>query len=206
VNEANISESTTECRTVERDGCTLVYGAIPVRSLGQFLSGSWKGAVVDTDLARMTGANFAVGTPMATRRLKDTIAAEVMARTQETYSQDCLSSDAIRWLAHGEHGESSQAMFMKLTGVELHKRGPLNKSAYPFDASDLRRCRLLLEAVPELNEWLHKMREVSPIWEALVGRWDEVCGVMDAECASWRDGIGFCPKTYELLTEVERSA
>jgi hypothetical protein len=85
-----------------------------------------------------------------------------------------IPSTAIAWLAHGERGVSSEAIFSYLTG------GPINgRLSPPYDTGDLRRCRRLLHAVPEFAARIGEMRNVSSQWAALVDRWDELCALMD---------------------------
>ena len=112
-----------------------------------------------------------------------------------------LSAAAIQWLANGERGLSSEQMFEHLSGVQALS-GNWRKWAphYPSDPDDLNRCRKLLEAVPELQ--IQRMADCSPVWAELVGRWDELCSLMDAEAPNWRNGTGSAPKTYALMGEL----
>ncbi len=87
---------------------------------------------------------------------------------------DQFPAGAIDWLRNGERGVSSEAIFQHMTGV------PVGAWSLwpPADTSDMRRCRLLLAAVPEFRERLHEMAEL-PRWKTLVDRWDEICALMD---------------------------
>lgn len=87
-----------------------------------------------------------------------------------------IPNTAIVWLAHGERGISSEAIFSYLTGIPLQCR-----LRPPYDAGDLRRCRRLLAAVPEFAARLGEMRNVSPEWSRLVDRWDELCVLADVD-------------------------
>lgn len=104
-----------------------------------------------------------------------------------------IPDTAIAWLRHGERGISSEAIFAHLTGVPVGNMG----MSPPYDASDLRRCRLLLAAVPEFAARIDEMAQVSPQWARLVERWDEVCALMDAEA-----GTGTTRKTYALIQSL----
>lgn len=115
-------------------------------------------------------------------------------RARERYS---LPRGAAEWLRTGERGISSEAIFSHLTGIPIggHRLDP------PSDPSDLRRCRLLLHAVPAFRARLRKMAEISPAWAALVARWDELCALMDAETPGMS---GRAPKTFALMQRLNR--
>lgn len=112
-----------------------------------------------------------------------------------------LSMAASQWLASGERGISSNTMFTRLTGVNAIRR---DSRGYPHDPDDLRRCRLLLEQVPELRDRVSEMAEESPEWARLVARWDEVCALMDEETPKWRDREGTASRTYDRMKELLR--
>lgn len=114
-----------------------------------------------------------------------------------------LPPGAVDWLANGERGNSSEAIFARLTGLPI---GGSRCTSHPLDPADLRRCRLLLEAVPAFRARLEEVADVSPVWAALVARWDEVCSLMDEEAPDWRDGSGGAPRTYALMGEIEQAA
>ena len=73
---------------------------------------------------------------------------------------------------------------------------------HPLDPSDLRRCRLLVEAVPVIAERLQEMATCSPTWARIVAHWDELCSLMDSEAPDWRHMRGRAPKTYSLLLKL----
>jgi hypothetical protein len=105
---------------------------------------------------------------------------------------------AIEWLRSGERGVSSEAIFEHLTGVPVGDRWG---STYPADSWDLRRCRLLLEAVPAFRLRLGEMSGACSVWARLVARWDELCALMDEEAPDWRDGQ-WAPRTYDLMRNL----
>lgn len=108
-----------------------------------------------------------------------------------------IASDAlILWLANGERGRSSNTMVTHLTGINaLGNSSP----SPPLDHYDLRRCRLLVERVPEIAERFPRMARLTPEWAALVFEWDGLCKQMDEECPEWRERCLFVPKTYDTL-------
>lgn len=104
---------------------------------------------------------------------------------------------AIHWLRAGERGISSETIFARMTGV------PVGQSTWaPSDPADLRRCRLLLEAVPSFAARIQEMADVGRGWGLLVPHWDRLCALMDEEAPDWRNGVGEAPKTFALMNEL----
>jgi len=109
-----------------------------------------------------------------------------------------LQTKTIKWLATGSTGASSKAMaFWLAFGQKLNGCGN-----HPHDPDDFDRCLRLLDAVPELRPYLHRMSQVSRHWKALLKNWEAIE-------ASHLDevGLGWCkarsaPKTYALMREV----
>lgn len=107
-----------------------------------------------------------------------------------------LSENVVEWLRHGERGTSSETIVAHLTGFPTRDHG------HPHDPDDLRRCRLVLEACPELNRpFLDRMGECSPAWARLVAIWDDLCELMDYEVAETRrDPKGpSAAQTYSIM-------
>jgi hypothetical protein len=99
-------------------------------------------------------------------------------------------SKLISWLANGETGISSKAIVNFL----VDGKKP-SESEYPHDPSDLRRCVLLLESVPELEKRFRlNMRKASPNWAALCDNWNLLMTVYRSEENS---KVG--PQTYQLM-------
>ncbi len=107
-----------------------------------------------------------------------------------------LSGAATAWLAGGERGGSSNTIFTRLTGFDAMMGA---SARHPRDPDDLRRCRLLLEQVPELRAGFSSMAGASTHWHALVTDWDGICRTMDEECPNWRDADGSAVKTYDRM-------
>lgn len=112
-----------------------------------------------------------------------------------------LSDNAIQWLASGSRGLSSETIFTAITGVRIGDADDVN---HPWDPDDFRRCRLLLEACPEIAAELPKMSIASRAWAALVPRWNDICTLMDEETPNWRTPSRFdtAPRTYALMKEI----
>lgn len=189
--------------TVSSDGVVVFsFGPAPIDFLSNASALCGKDAILDTNVARMAGASFAMGSPAALAALKAKLGDGAL--TAEREGNPSLSPEATAWLAGGERGVSSNTIFEHLTGVDA-TRGWGRGS--PRDPGDFRRCRLLLERVPELVPLFPRMVEVSPVWAALVAGWDSLCATMDAECPSWRSGRGgAAPKTYEIMRAIRKEA
>lgn len=111
------------------------------------------------------------------------------------------------WLAHGERGASSEAMYHRFTGLPIG-RYP-HPSAHPHDPADFRRCELLLRAVPVFRLQLPTMASVSPVWAALVAHWDELVALLESEIPSAFTGHGYrgsAPGTYARMRELAAAA
>ena len=193
----------------EENGCTFIFGAMPIKALVTLTGGDNKGKVMDADLARMAGANFAWGKQEDLQRAKDQYRGPAVARIKSSPMAASLDEAAIQWLAAGEQGMSSQAIFWT---VNAHLKFPDGKrpeeTAYPHDPSDLGRCRKLLEEVRSVWErFAPVMGTVAgPVWAALVEHWGALCATMDEEAPEWRDGKGTAPETYGLMQEISAGA
>ena len=103
----------------------------------------------------------------------------------------------IQWLANGSTGVSSETMAFWLA-FELKKK----HCGHPRDPNDLDRCLRLLEAVPELRKEMHYMAEISPEWEALIARWEEIeRSHLDEVGLGWTKALS-APKTYKLMRKI----
>ena len=115
-----------------------------------------------------------------------------------------ISENAIKWLASGERGQSSNTLFSILTGVNALTSGGLS---HPSDPDDFKRCEKLLRQCTELRADLWRMKGITPAWGPLVERWDnivelfesEVPGVLD--CGEWPFRVP-ATKTYELMKSL----
>jgi len=191
--------------TIEHRGsCVLITGAVPLGAMGALCQLAPKNAVMDADAATVLGVTFAIGLADDLRALR--AAATPSYERTIRQQQPRLSEAAIAWLAKGERGMSSEAMFERLTGEKCTRESPSRdaRTAHPYDPDDLRRCRLLLEWVPELQPLLPSMAKVSPAWAGLVEAWDDICATMDAECPDWRNPRrgSSAPKTYQLIKQA----
>jgi len=108
------------------------------------------------------------------------------------------------WLASGERGISSEAIVSQLTGREIGRWRP--GSDHPWDPDDFRRCELLLRAYPLARlVFPELMPSRSPVWAAMVERWDELVALIEEEApgAFTRRPHGqSAPQAYALMKEL----
>lgn len=89
----------------------------------------------------------------------------------------------IDWLANGEIGASSRALFWHLNGYRLEDG--YKRLAYPSDADDFRRCHIMLEQTGLLAR-LEQAATLTPVWKRLVKAWPEIVALFDQEDPTWR--------------------
>jgi hypothetical protein len=143
-------------------------------------------------LAQLAQVQWAWGQPDDIDRLARQLKEEILsARPNMTPLE--------RWLAVGIRGKSSNAIAANLRGVYAD-----DPTAHPHDPTDLWRCVMLLEEVPELREDFGLMVKASTEWERLVHAWGDLERLLREEagdCLS--DGRAWqSPKTYEALKLV----
>ena len=107
------------------------------------------------------------------------------------------------WLAVGERGISSNAIALATLGLQ-----PTGHDArWPLDPADLRRCLLLLDAVPETREGgLLVLAKRCPRWAALAKVWDRLSETLRSEIGEALPPRGSAPRTYALMQEALDSA
>lgn len=187
--------------TVEHRGnCILVFGEIPISAFSALTKLAPENSIMDTQLARIAGCNLAMGLIEDTKALRASMRDAAIERTRNIYASTGLSDEAVRWIAVGERGSSSDAIFLNLTGIRPQDMKG-KETAHPHDPDDLSRCRLLLKQVPELAARIGEMNSVSKEWSALTAKWEEMCSMMDEESPEWINGKGSAPNTYEILKE-----
>lgn len=179
----------------------LHFGPAPMDFLSKAAKLAGRDAVVDPQAAQMAGAVIAAGPREALDALKARLTAGSIEHAKGQTRGLGLPAGAAEWLGAGERGISSNTMFTVLTGVDA--MSGYWRQDHPYDPSDFRRCRLLLEAVPALAPLLPNMRNASPQWAALVDAWEDICRAMNEEAPNWRGAHGWnCPRTYELIKKA----
>ena len=104
----------------------------------------------------------------------------------------------LRWYTNGETGLSSKAIAGTVSGYLLMDSVGFN---VPHDPSDLRRCVLLLRAVPEAREnGLLVLAQKYPMWAELAKVWDELVAKLIEETHEDLPINGMAaPQTYRLM-------
>jgi hypothetical protein len=199
-------------RIQSREGCRIVYGHMPLRDWLRLLREASDIDVLHADVARMLGATAVLGPPQGLARIREQEAPAAMGRVRAQLGRAArrLKPDAVRWLAAGEQGLSSLALFTLLTGVRPPHYGGTALDL-PRSASEFRRCRLLLEQTPSLRRPLlllaGRVGEPAVVpWAALAEAWNDLCTQMDHELPHWRDQAGRAPGVNAMLAcflEVE---
>lgn len=123
-----------------------------------------------------------------------------------------LPPEAVRWLANGRRGVSSNSFISAIYGIDAV--GDHYRDA-PRDPSDFRRCRLMVDSIPGAKEQLLSLVDIQAhprprlAMLKVVENWDLMCAVMDAELPEWRDPPrdSSSPRLYrfmqQLWTEVD---
>ncbi len=188
-----------------REGCRIVYGHMPLGEFLRLLKETSDDCLLHAEVARMLGATAAIGPRQGLARIREQDAPAAMGRVRAQLGRAArrLEPDAIRWLAAGEQGLSSLALFTLLSGIRpLHYRG--SGLDLPADAGEFRRCRLLVEQTPSLGRKLPALaqRVTEPAiaaWAALAEAWRDLCIQMDHELPGWRERASRAPGVEAML-------
>lgn len=107
---------------------------------------------------------------------------------------------ALEWIAGVDTGISSKAIWARMQGVRSGDRW----WNYPRDPDDLGRCLRLLAVMPLWRIRLGEMAAEGPEWAALVGAWDELEVLWNAEGdGTTQPPFGTrMPKLYERMREL----
>ena len=100
------------------------------------------------------------------------------------------------WLGGRDVGISSTAIVCVMLGGRVGER-----RCWPWDPEDLRRCVLLLRAVPHWRRRIGEMGRVSPEWRRLAMHWGELESLLVSELGrQLLDGAA--PLTYARMQEL----
>jgi hypothetical protein len=88
------------------------------------------------------------------------------------------------WIRRGEVGSSSDTIQRAFTG-----RGPELLPTIPHDPDDFRRCKQLLDLIPEWRTDLARVAKIYPWWEPFVDAWPDLERLYAEEAPA-----GTCPK------------
>lgn len=186
-------------------GCRIVTGPVPIPDLMAIMAEpegeEW---LTDLNLGNKLGATMVLGTKECLDRLagSEEIQARITGRAlgirQQIESEGgVVPQAAFDWLVIGERGKSSDALFAFFTQATS-----MASRSHPHDTYDLRRCRLLLDCVPEFRDRLSSVASLSPAWAGIVNVWPSLCEVMDAESPNWKNALDQSTKTTALLRSV----
>lgn len=106
---------------------------------------------------------------------------------------------AMAWKTRGECGMSSIAIWEHM----VFGRTVDADARFPLDPDDFRRCRLLLEAVPEWRPRMGQMARYGKEWAALAGAWEELDALFTEEVTD-RTGrkVQMAPRMYARMQEL----
>ena len=183
--------------TTTPENVKLVFGSIPVSDMYAIIASCPKGSVASITAAKMADATFAFGLDADCQKFQVRIYPNRLIATKNLYPN--LSSQAQEWIASFKGGSSSFALFFKATGISLSNCA---LDSYPHDASDFKRCRILIESVPEIYGILFKMTSVSKVWANFVKHWIGICNCMDSEVPNWRFRSDDAPNTNKMIQNI----
>lgn len=101
------------------------------------------------------------------------------------------------WIDRGETGSSSLTIYAAFTGSAIDD----DEADFPFDPDDFRRCKLLLDLIPEWRSDLQKVADRFPWLAPFVKRWDRFDRLYAQESESTS-----CPKLYAALQSACKEA
>lgn len=177
-------------------GCRFIFGQLPLNDIGLLQLGMPEDAVIDPDLADLTGATIVSGAPDALRAL-DRRALQLSAERRRDADNAMRRGNPslAEWLAYGRRGLSSNALAKQLYGLPADAG-----DEHPIDPADLQRCLDLLEATGT-QERIGEMAQVSTAWWQLTIRWTELTALLESErqegLTSWT-----APLTFELMRDI----
>lgn len=103
------------------------------------------------------------------------------------------------WFRNGDTGTSSLTIWHVFTG----RPSPHRDFCWPWDPDDFRRCRILLNLIPEWREELCRVGVVFPWFEPFARRWDEFERLYVEEVP---DDKGSAPKLYHAMRVAVKEA
>lgn len=161
----------------------------PVQSGGTHWAGCW--------LSR-GHHNCAVTELWAASARIDHLTAEVARLREERETTNA----AARWVAGGDTGASSLAIWSHMMGVDPRTRSW--GAAYPLDPDDFGRCYRLLWRIPEWRARVGEMACYGPVWAALANAWEELTALYEADVGAGLDDEGrrfgrSAPRLYDRM-------
>jgi hypothetical protein len=102
---------------------------------------------------------------------------------------------AAWWRERGEVGTSSETIWSAFTGSRP------GHTDIPYDPDDFRRCKLLLDLIPEWRADLARVAKVYRWWLPFVEAWPDLERLYEHEAPA-----GECPKMYAAMQVFVRAA
>lgn len=112
-----------------------------------------------------------------------------------------VTPELVKWLANGDRGSSSNAVFTHMTGVCAVK-DQVDKTFAPMDPDDMSRCLKLIDIGGKTwRDNIPSLAKLSPQWETIVARWDK----LEEITRSWMSD-NFCYSLKQKLHGFWRDA
>lgn len=108
-----------------------------------------------------------------------------------------LAMKVIQWQANGRVGVSSATMASIALGLKRNIYG--SGFDAPSDPSDLKRCMLLVEEIPEIKDFFPVIADKCKQFAPIINEWDSLISLLKKEMNS---GTGKAPETYKRMKEL----
>lgn len=173
--------------------CRIVTGSVPLTEIQMLAHGFSEDAQLAPDIADLIGATLVIGEPADLARLRELDLPPSEKRRADAAAAANLGLHYVAaWLLRGERGKSSNAMCKAIFGV------PNDAEAdHPHNPGDLHRCVRFMD-VATAHDRLQAVAALSPEWERIVARWDDLVALLSQEMVAG----SVAPKTYVLIKEL----
>lgn len=193
----SFDDNESEYRVEERFGCKIVWGSIPLNEMVNLTKDEPEDVLLSVDLSSKIGATFVFGTkenldkmandpelPICPKRLQEA----------ENARKKGLPEAFVKWLTHGDRGNSSNAIAQRVTGVISGEK----LAHHPLDTSDFGRClgvvnTLISDDLSEIDI-VKEMIGISDTWTRLVWEWFKLRKLYES---------GDSEGVYSLLKEIQ---
>lgn len=106
-----------------------------------------------------------------------------------------MKDKILKWFAEGETGASSKHMALTACGQK-------GEGYHPLDPSDLNRCIMLLEAIPEIREEFPRIAKTTKAWARVIEHWDELVELFHSEVGRNWCNARRAPNTYKRMRDI----
>lgn len=118
-----------------------------------------------------------------------------------------MSAAAIQWVAGGDTGISSMAIWTHMMGGDPSRSEWAVFGNYPSDPGDFGRCYRLLRLMPGWRARIGEMARYGSVWAGLAEAWDELEELYEAEVdVSAAQHRGSAPRLYARMKAIESAA